>query len=333
MDALSELLRLPPFAGWRSDALTPLAQALKPFEAPLGAQLFRQNDEAHGMHLLVEGRVAIESRTLADGVVRLAELGAGDLLGEFQLMDSGRRSAGAVALAPACGFTLDRETFQRLIFVGDAATAALARHVRGLACTRTRATLAALAAAPAAPGEVRAAPETSPAAAVDTGEPRHAMLHALHQFQGFAHEDIERLMAAGAVLSAPRGAILAHADASPESLWVVMRGAVRLGLPRPDGVEQLLIQGPGKITGAVAALDGLNQPARLDIWEEAILLALPCATVRALNTADEPGAARFMDLVGRQLATDLRTLSRRQGRQRSLAALNASKTPGEAAHV
>jgi hypothetical protein len=36
-----------------------------------------------------------------------------------------------------------------------------------------------------------------------------------------------------------------------------------------------------------------------------------------------------MDLVGRQLAADLRTLSRRQGRQRSLAALNAR----EAAYV
>jgi hypothetical protein len=94
-------------------------------------------------------------------------------------------------------------------------------------------------------------------------------------------------------------------------------------------VEQLLIQGPGKIAGAVAALDGLNQPARLDIWEEAILLALPCAVVQALNAADDPGAARFMDLVGRQLAADLRTLSRRQGRQRSLAALNAR----EAAYV
>lgn len=329
MDAFAELSRLPPFAGWRRDSLTALAQALRPFEAPLGAQLFRQNDEAHGMHLLVGGRVAIESRTLADGVVRLAELGPGDLLGEFQLMDSGRRSAGALVLIPACGFTLDRQTFQRLIFVGDSATAALARHVRGLACTRTRATLATLAAAPAASGEVRAAPESSPSASEDKGEPRHAMLHALHQFQGFAHEDIEQLMAAGAVLSAPRGAILAHADAAPEHLWVVMRGAVRLGLQRPDGVEQLLIQGPGKIAGAVAALDGLNQPARLDIWEEAILLALPCAVVQALNAADDPGAARFMDLVGRQLAADLRTLSRRQGRQRSLAALNAR----EAAHV
>lgn len=331
MEALLALASLAPFAGLSRAALKPLAQALRPFETGAGAALFRQNDEADGMHLLVEGRVAIEGRTLADGVTPLAELGPGDLVGEFQLMDSGRRSASALALEATRGFSLERDRFQRLMFVGDPAAAALARHVRGLACLRTRSTLGVLAAAPAAPGEVRATPPVRPLS--PDGESRGAMLHALHQFQGFTAEEIDRLAAAGTAVTAARGAVLAQAEAEPEGLWVVMRGAVRLGLPRGEAVEPLLIQGPGKIAGAIAALDGGTQPARLDVWEDAILLALPRQVILAMDADDDPGAARFMDLLGRQLATDLRTLSRRQGRQRSLAALNGPKALGDDAHV
>lgn len=308
--------------------LAGLEPALEPFAAAAGEHLFRQNDAADGIHIVGKGRVAIQGRTLADGLVNLAEVGPGEIVGEFALIDDARRSAGALALEPTTGWRLARDRFERLVFMGDTAAADLGRYVRRLACRRTRATLAALGEAGSPPVEVREGASESKAGRRSL-DGLADMLAALHQFSGFKPDEIAEVMARVSALDAPRAAVLVSPGDAPTALFIVLRGAVRTGLVRDGGVEQLLIHGPGKLVGAVPALDGEPFATRLDVREDAILLSLPCETLRAWE-ADPPQAAiRLFDLVGRQVTADLRALSRQQGRRRSLAALNA----GERVHV
>src|SRR5215470_9349080 len=104
------LAALTAFADAEPGLIAALNAALEPFSARAGEVLFRQNDPAEGLQLVTAGRIAVQGRTLADGLVDLAEVGAGDILGELSLIDQdGRRSATATALEPVEGFFLSRE--------------------------------------------------------------------------------------------------------------------------------------------------------------------------------------------------------------------------------
>lgn len=317
------------------DLIAALQPSLTPFTVAPGELLFRQNDPADGMHVIAEGRIRVQGRTLADGLVQLAEVGPGDIVGEFSLIDLGRRSASAEAVEATRGHFLAREQFERLIFLGDAAATGLARHIRHLACARTRATIAAIAETPPGGAEMRPAPPEHNPPTPRAKDGVAAMLGALHQFSHLRAEEIAQLLRAANVIDAQRGTVLAARGGPPEGLYVVLRGAVRTGLPLGGGIEQLLIHGPGKIVGAVAALDGGPQPAQLDVREDAILLHLPQARIAKLEADAGSASVKLMDLVSKQLTADLRALSRRQGRQRSMAALNAGRSAAAqgASHV
>ena len=323
-DAQADLASVAAFQGLDAGQLASLRASLEPFQAEPGDVLFRQNDAAEGMHVITRGKVRIQGRTLADGLTHLADIGPGEVVGEFGLVDQGRRSATAEVLEPTGGFFMPREQFERLLFIGDRAAFLLSRELRRLACSRTRWTVEAMGRDEAGERRARRPDERRqirPRAADGTAD----MLAALHQFRGFKRTEAERLVAAGRVLDARRGAVLAETGAAADGIWIVLRGAVRTGLDRADGIEQLLIHGPGKIVGGVAAMDGLAQPARLDAREEAILLHIGQPRVEAWKAELEPAAARLAELISKQLVADLRALSRRQGRIRSMAVLNAAE--------
>lgn len=309
-------------AGIGPELIEALRASLTPFSVEPGDLLFRQNDPADGMHVIAQGRIRVQGRTLADGLVQLAEVGPGDIVGEFSLIDLGRRSATAQAVEATAGHFLAREQFERLIFLGDAAATGLARHIRHLACARTRSTIAAIAETPPGAAEMRPPPPAHAPPKARAKDGIAAMLGALHQFSHFRPEEIAQLLRAASVTDAERGTVLAAPDGPPDGLYLILRGAVRTGLPLGGGIEQLLIHGPGKIVGAVAALDGGAQPAQLDVREDAILLHLPQERMARLEAEAGSGAVKLVDLVSKQLTADLRALSRRQGRQRSMAALN-----------
>jgi CRP-like cAMP-binding protein len=75
-----------------------LKASLTPFAAEAGELLFRQNDPADGMHVIGEGLVRVQGRTLADGLVQLAEVGPGDIVGEWKMI-GGPEGADAVIVA------------------------------------------------------------------------------------------------------------------------------------------------------------------------------------------------------------------------------------------
>jgi CRP-like cAMP-binding protein len=321
-DIAGELRRVAAFAGLAAGEIAALAAALEPFRLAPGELLYRQHDPADGMHVVAHGRIGVQGRTLADGLVDLAEIAAGDVVGEFALIDDGRRSATARALEATRGWFLPRGQFERLVLVGDPAALGLARHVRRLAASRSRGTLGALAGEPPLDGELRAAGEGAPAPSGRTPDELAALLLALHQFRAFTPAEAVELLAGAQVFEAPRGTVLARPGQAADGLRIVVRGALRLGLARPGGVEQLLVHGPGKVAGAGPAVDGEPHAGQLDVREDALVLQVGQTQAQAWLAADAGMAGKLAELVGRQLTADLRALSRHQGRRRSMAALN-----------
>lgn len=80
-----------------------------------GSTLFRVDDPAGDVHVLMTGRVKVVTETLIGRPVLLALRGPGDLVGEQVAFDGGRRSATAVALEDAVSVALPVARFRDLL--------------------------------------------------------------------------------------------------------------------------------------------------------------------------------------------------------------------------
>lgn len=63
-----------------------------------GETLFEQGDPSREAYLVTSGRIAVGTVSEAGQVVHFADLGPGDVLGEFAVIDAAPRSAGAEAV-------------------------------------------------------------------------------------------------------------------------------------------------------------------------------------------------------------------------------------------
>jgi hypothetical protein len=94
---------------------------------------------------------------------------------------------------------------------------------------------------------------------------------------------------------------------------------LRAGLPLADGVEQVLVHGPGSLAGAAALVDGGDWPLALDVREDAIVYTLDAATCGAAHVeqpADVSPARHARPAAGARPAADLaRPLARRESQR------------------
>jgi CRP/FNR family transcriptional regulator, cyclic AMP receptor protein len=95
--AVADLSRVPLFADLEARALRALADAGRMCLVEAGATVLREGAPADGLVVVLTGRLRVVKQT-ADGVhVTLAEIEAGDYVGELALLDGGARSASVVA--------------------------------------------------------------------------------------------------------------------------------------------------------------------------------------------------------------------------------------------
>jgi len=311
------LASIPLFAGLEPSALRDLRLAAEPFAFAAGEFLFRQDDAADGVYVVTGGEVTLNARTPGDGLVELARIGPGALIGEFCLLDGGRRSAEALATEPVHGYLLHLARFDALRAGERAAALEVLDRLRSEVARRTRATSEALA---ASLGEL-AAPRPAPATLAPPGETGTcdcaALLPTFAGFDGFSQASWQELEALATKTVAPRGTRLEAPGKPVSGLHIVARGALRAGLPVGDGVEQLLIHGPGSLAGSAALLDGGDWPLALDVREDAIVFTLDASDFAALRTSSSPLMFRLLDMLGQQLARDLRRISRVCSRRES----------------
>lgn len=317
---LDDFLRsIPLFAGLDPFAIADVRLSAELFTLEPGEALFEQGDAADAIYIVAEGEVVLTGRTPGDGQVELARLGRGGLIGEVALLDGGTRSAAARATVATRGYRIDSARFAALRTSGRPTAFEVIDRLRLEVARRSRATIADIGEALDGAGSgLQRAGTAGPACGPD-GAPWDAdQLRALlATFPGFDRLDVADWSAlAGLVrrIDAPRGRLLVSAGDPAPHLLIVARGAVRAALPRADGIEQLLVHGPGRFVGLIPLIDGGTHPLTLDVREDAVLVALRQADFAALRTGHGALATKLFDAIGTQLVGDLRRLSRQLGR-------------------
>ena len=309
------------------------------FSLDAGAVLFRQGDFADALYILESGRLAIETRLPGDDSAALSPILPGEVVGEFALLDDAPRSARVTASEPSNGLRISRARFQALLADAQPGTVQLAASLRRLVATRTRATLARIAAEGRyEPSSLRrAVPPPTPAVPV-AGE-AHTLVAGLGKLADLGADGALALAAPSRMvgLERGRGLVSVHEDASdtlwPNTLWIVLRGAVRASLPRADGAEQISIHGPGECVGVIALEDGGAPPLDLAAAEDCVLLGVPGDVLQpvlhpdATSASDWHGALALV--LGRQLVRDQRRANRHLGRALALERFNAAGLVGQ----
>ncbi len=297
-----------------------LAAACDRFALRQGETLFRQGMAADALYLVAGGRLEIAARIPGDTMAAVSVIGPGEVVGEFALLDDGPRSANVIALEDSNVLRLSRPRFLALLADGKPWTLDLIDLLRGLVAMRTRATLAQIAAA----ARYDLPSLRTPAAGGATGPGGDAapLFPALGRLAALGDDGAALLAAAGTCLTVPRGTLLAEAGAVPGRLTLVLRGALRSVLPRPQGSEQVMVHGPGEMTGLVGLFDGAPQPLGLEAAETAVVLVLPRTVFKTQRRSPAPPALALFAAAGRQLVRDQRRANRHLGRAVSLAQFN-----------
>jgi CRP/FNR family cyclic AMP-dependent transcriptional regulator len=81
-----------------------LAKAGQLVRIPAGAELIREGAPVDSMYLLIDGELKVHMKKLGD----IAQLGAGEIVGELSLVDSRAASASVIALRPCAVLKVDK---------------------------------------------------------------------------------------------------------------------------------------------------------------------------------------------------------------------------------
>jgi CRP-like cAMP-binding protein len=84
-----------------ADELTRLAGYLRFVSVPERQEVIGQNEQGDYLLILLDGRIAVERVLDRSHRSRLAEVGAGDFLGEMSLLDAGARFSACTTLTPS----------------------------------------------------------------------------------------------------------------------------------------------------------------------------------------------------------------------------------------
>jgi len=135
-DRVLLLTKVPLFAYLRTDQLARLAPLLEPVAWPKGVRVFDMGDMGLEMYIITSGRIGISVDPDPGKNVFIAELKAGDALGEMALIDNEPRSATAHVLEDAQALALDKERLHGLLMsypeLGIGMLRALSQRLRAL---------------------------------------------------------------------------------------------------------------------------------------------------------------------------------------------------------
>lgn len=106
------------FAGCSADQLVPLVAALRALEAPAGAELMRQGEQALSFLLISSGSAEVR-HVGDDGAVVVNEVTAGMVVGEIALLRQGLRTATVTTVTPLTGWIGDEDAFHEMVHVPE----------------------------------------------------------------------------------------------------------------------------------------------------------------------------------------------------------------------
>lgn len=115
LDTVDKWLRQHPLLqGIPDHEIEMVARTIEVYAFEPGSYLYVENDPSSDCYILVQGRVRVTSRNLVGQTLTLAELGAGEIVGEMGLIRREPRSASIVAMEQVIALRLDYSLFERL---------------------------------------------------------------------------------------------------------------------------------------------------------------------------------------------------------------------------
>lgn len=102
------------FEGLEPEARAALEDELEWFSLPGGRVLFEVNDQPDGLYLVLSGRLGVVSKAVGQAEL-LAEIGAGDTVGDLALLAQSRQPATVIALRDTSLVRLGKAAFEKLV--------------------------------------------------------------------------------------------------------------------------------------------------------------------------------------------------------------------------
>lgn len=111
MDVAEQLQKIRMFEGIEPEALAALSQVMKQERFEAGHILFEKDDPGDAMYIILQGAVRIYIADREGNEFTIRTFHAGDILGEFTLLDSDKRSTSAQVMEACDILSLHRDDF------------------------------------------------------------------------------------------------------------------------------------------------------------------------------------------------------------------------------
>jgi CRP-like cAMP-binding protein len=308
---LDFLAGVPLFAPIPGSELEEVARVMRTVELASGDVLFRQGEEANGLHVLEQGLVQA-CRRLPDGdELEYARLGPGDVLGEIPLLDGGLRSGTIRALEPTRAFFLARADFTALVSRLHPTAFAIKRQILRLACSRLRAshrTVVELLGGgpPADSGAPEQLQEVGPEDLPEGRLPDAAYVMRLPFFRSYGEPEFAELVESSRLAVAPEGMPIQLEKTPATVCYVTLNGAVEEVIRRGTDSVRVRLCGPGWAFGYVGLIDGQPSTVAIRTRERSLLLIVPAGRFDALFNGGTISSYAFFNAVERDLMAALR---------------------------
>jgi CRP-like cAMP-binding protein len=323
-DGVPFLGTVPLFAGIPSEELAELARVLVTVELAPGDVLWRQGEDATGLHVIATGVVRVSARLPGEREVELATLGAGEVLGEIPLLDGGVRTATVRAVEPTAALFLSRADFTALVSRLHPTAFTIKRRIAAIACERLRTRYTALGASlgdgPVPLPQADELPrDPEPETLASTARPSLEYLRRLPFFRAFDPAQLMEILDSGRLAFLPVRHVVLGEGAPTSACHVTLDGAVEEVIRRGDRAIRVGLAGPGRAFGYIGLIDGGASPVTAATRERTLLLVISRSRFEALFHGATIGSYGFFEAVQRDLMTALRQADRPQARLASAA--------------
>jgi CRP/FNR family transcriptional regulator, cyclic AMP receptor protein len=307
---LSFLAQIPLFAGIPANELEEVARVMRVLRFEGGDVLFREGEEASGLHVLERGLVQASRRLPGGGELEYARLGPGDVLGEIPLLDGGLRSGTVQALEPTTALFLARADFTALVSRLHPTAFAIKRQILRRACSRLRVSHATLVellgGGEPVGGEADGLREPVPEDFSEGGLPDPAYVLRLPFFRAYGESEFSELVRDCRLAVVPRGRSILEEGSAASACYVTLSGAVEEVIRRGGDSVRVRLCGPGRAFAYPSLIDGEPASVSSVTRERSLLLAVPAGRFDALFHGATISSYAFFNAVERDLMTALR---------------------------
>ena len=292
-----------------------------------GERLLRQGEPARGAFVIRSGEVEAQVALPGGGTLIVAELAAGDMVGEMALMERGVCMASVVAKSELAGWFIDRDDFRAMLAGRDSAALAIQKALTRVLAQKLRAANARL-------REHRAAEDRPAVPVIEHGRSPasfdwRSFLPILPFFEGFDAGEIEELTAGCAVFELPRGASLFRAEDPAAAAFLVVRGAAEVVASTGATERRITIAGPGELVGYLAVLERRPHWASARIRESACLMEFSAPQLLRHYEGASRTSVSLQRAIHRSLLQALARTNAQLTRLISHARLNAARIEAE----